>query len=127
MTIAAQPSASTALAAIMILAAQRASAGLIVSEGTWISPLGKGYAWTPGIHTQAQIDGWRLVTDAVHAEGGKIVVQLWHVGRISVNSLQPGGQPPVSSRRAPTLVTMCRDSGYGCSASRMISLVTNGP
>ncbi|WP_296950950.1 alkene reductase [uncultured Massilia sp.] len=76
--------------------AQRAGAGLIVSEGTWISPLGKGYAWTPGIHTQAQILGWRKVTDAVHAAGGTIFAQLWHVGRLSHASLL-GGQSPVSS------------------------------
>ncbi|UCV05143.1 alkene reductase [Dechloromonas denitrificans] len=76
--------------------AQRASAGLIVSEGTWISPLGKGYAWTPGIHTPAQIAGWRQVTDAVHAAGGRIFAQLWHVGRLSHCSLLDG-QSPVSS------------------------------
>jgi N-ethylmaleimide reductase len=76
--------------------AQRANAGLIVSEGTWISPLGKGYAWTPGIHTPAQVDGWRIVTDAVHAAGGIMFAQLWHVGRLSHTSLL-GGQSPVSS------------------------------
>lgn len=76
--------------------AQRASAGLIISEGTWISPLGKGYAWTPGIHTPAQVAGWRKVTDAVHAAGGRIFAQLWHVGRLSHTSLL-GGQSPVSS------------------------------
>ena len=76
--------------------AQRASAGLIVSEGTWISPLGKGYAWTPGIHTAEQVAGWRLVTDAVHAAGGHIFAQLWHVGRLSHTSLL-NGQAPVSS------------------------------
>jgi N-ethylmaleimide reductase len=76
--------------------AQRASAGLIVSEGTWISPLGKGYAWTPGIHTPAQVEGWRTVTNAVHAAGGRIFAQLWHVGRLSHASLL-GGQAPVSS------------------------------
>jgi N-ethylmaleimide reductase len=76
--------------------AQRASAGLIVSEGTWISPLGKGYAWTPGIHTPAQVAGWRKVTDAVHAAGGRIFAQLWHVGRLSHTSLL-GGQSPLSS------------------------------
>lgn len=52
--------------------AQRAGAGLIISEGTYVSPLGKGYAWTPGIHTPAQVAGWRKVTDAVHAAGGRI-------------------------------------------------------
>ncbi len=76
--------------------AQRASAGLIISEGTWISPLGKGYAWTPGIHTPEQVAGWRKVTDAVHAAGGRIFAQLWHVGRLSHTSLL-GGQAPVSS------------------------------
>lgn len=76
--------------------AQRASAGLIVSEGTWISPLAKGYAWTPGISTPEQVAGWRKVTAAVHAAGGRIFAQLWHVGRLSHSSLL-GGQPPVSS------------------------------
>jgi len=76
--------------------AQRASAGLIISEGTWISPLGKGYAWTPGIHTPEQIAGWHIVTDAVHAAGGRIFAQLWHVGRLSHTSLLDG-QLPVSS------------------------------
>ncbi len=76
--------------------AQRASAGLIVSEGTWISPLGKGYAWTPGIHTPEQVTGWRKVTDAVHAAGGRNFAQLWHVGRLSHVSLLDG-QSPVSS------------------------------
>lgn len=77
--------------------AQRASAGLIVSEGTQISQQGQGYAWTPGIHDEAQIAGWRGVTDAVHATGGRIVAQLWHVGRVSHVALQPGGAAPVSS------------------------------
>ncbi|MHA3977327.1 alkene reductase [Halovulum sp. GXIMD14794] len=76
--------------------AQRASAGLIITEATQISPEGKGYIQTPGIHTEAQADAWKRVTDAVHAKGGKIVVQLWHVGRISHNSLQPNGQAPVA-------------------------------
>ena len=77
--------------------AQRASAGLIVSEGTQISPQGQGYAWTPGIHSPAQVAGWRGVTNAVHAAGGRIFAQLWHVGRVSHVSLQPGGAAPVSS------------------------------
>lgn len=76
--------------------AQRASAGLIISEGTYISPMAKGYAGTPGIHTDAQIAGWRKVTDAVHAAGGRIFAQLWHVGRLSHSSLL-GGAAPVSS------------------------------
>jgi N-ethylmaleimide reductase len=77
--------------------AQRASAGLIVSEGTWISPLGKGYAWTPGIHTPAQVAGWSNVTTAVHAAGGRIFAQLWHVGRLSHISLLDGHAPVSSS------------------------------
>lgn len=76
--------------------AQRASAGLIVTEATNISQQGKGYAFTPGIYTEEQVAGWRKVTDAVHAKGGHIVCQLWHVGRISHPSLQPGGQLPVA-------------------------------
>ena len=76
--------------------AQRASAGLLISEGTQISPEGKGYAWTPGIYSAAQVAGWRLVTDAVHASGGRIFAQLWHVGRVSTHSLQPNGQAPVA-------------------------------
>lgn len=75
---------------------QRAGAGLIVSEGTQISPVGQGYAWTPGIHTPAQVAGWRKVTDAVHAAGGKIVCQIWHVGRISLPSVIEGGLMPVA-------------------------------
>ena len=82
--------------------AQRASAGLIVTEATQISPEGQGYLDTPGIYSAEQVAGWSRITDAVHAEGGRIVVQLWHVGRISHVSLLPNGQPPVSStaRRA---------------------------
>lgn len=76
--------------------AQRASAGLIITEGTAISPQGQGYANVPGLYTEEALDGWRAVTRAVHAKGGKIVVQLWHVGRISHDSLQPNGQPPVA-------------------------------
>ena len=77
--------------------AQRATAGLIVSEGTQISPEGQGYAWTPGIYSHEQIAGWKKVTDAVHARGGRIFAQLWHVGRVSHVDLQPGGAQPVSS------------------------------
>ncbi len=76
--------------------AQRASAGLIVSEATQVSPQGLGYPGTPGIHSAEQVAGWRLVTDAVHRAGGRIFLQLWHVGRISHPSLQPGGALPVA-------------------------------
>jgi len=75
--------------------AQRASAGLIISEGTNISPQAHGYAFTPGIYTDAQIDGWQIVTKAVHAKQGKIICQLWHTGRFSHPSLQPNGGIPV--------------------------------
>jgi N-ethylmaleimide reductase len=76
--------------------AQRASAALIVSEATQVSQQGQGYAWTPGIHSREQVEGWRLVTDAVHKAGGLIFLQLWHVGRISHPSLQPDGMLPVA-------------------------------
>lgn len=76
--------------------AQRAGAGLIFSEATQVSPQGKGYAFTPGIHSDQQIEGWRQVTDAVHDAGGRIFLQLWHVGRISRPELQPGNQLPVA-------------------------------
>ncbi|MFV0262831.1 MAG: alkene reductase [Kluyvera sp.] len=77
--------------------AQRASAGLIISEGTQISQQGQGYAWTPGMYSEAQIAGWKKVTSAVHQAGGKIFAQLWHVGRVSHTVLQPNGAQPVSS------------------------------
>lgn len=75
---------------------QRAGAGLIVTEGSQVSQQGMGYPSTPGIHSAGQVAGWRRVTDAVHAAGGRIYVQLWHVGRISHSSLQPGGGAPVA-------------------------------
>ena len=76
---------------------QRASAGLIVAEATQISREGQGYLDTPGIYSPEQVAAWRKITDAVHAAGGKMVLQLWHVGRISHVSLQDGGIAPVSS------------------------------
>lgn len=75
---------------------QRASAGLIVTEATPISAMGHGYPALPGIYTDAQVAGWKKVTDAVHAKGGKIVIQLWHVGRISHPSLLPNNALPVA-------------------------------
>jgi N-ethylmaleimide reductase len=74
---------------------QRASAGLIISEGTVVSAQGRGYAYTPGIYSAAQIAGWKLVTEAVHRQGGRIFVQLWHCGRIGHHSLRADGSPPV--------------------------------
>ncbi|MFT3663992.1 alkene reductase [Piscinibacter sp.] len=76
---------------------QRAGAGLIVTEASQISPEGQGYLDTPGIYSAEQVAGWRRVTDAVHAAGGKIVIQLWHVGRVSHVSLLPEGMVPVSA------------------------------
>lgn len=76
--------------------AQRATAGLIITEGTAITRQGQGYADVPGLYTDEALAGWRAVTDAVHARGGRIVVQLWHVGRVSHVSLQAGGQAPVA-------------------------------
>jgi N-ethylmaleimide reductase len=75
---------------------QRASAGLIISEGSQVSPQGLGYPGTPGIHSEAQTAGWKPVTEAVHKAGGKIFIQLWHVGRISHTSLQISGDLPVA-------------------------------
>ena len=76
---------------------QRASAGLIITEATAITHQGQGYADVPGLYSKEALAGWKRVTDAVHANGGKIVVQLWHVGRISHTTLQPNGGKPVSS------------------------------
>lgn len=81
--------------------AQRADAGLLIAEASQISPEGKGYAWTPGVYSDPQATGWRLVTEAVHARGGRIVLQLWHVGRVSHVSLQPDGQAPVAPSAIP--------------------------
>ncbi len=75
---------------------QRASAGLIITEASPISQQGQGYQDTPGIWTDEQVTAWRKVTDSVHAAGGHIVIQIWHVGRISHSSLQPGGGAPVA-------------------------------
>ncbi len=80
---------------------QRASAGLLITEATAISQQGQGYADVPGLYGTEQLDGWTRVTDSVHAVGGKIVVQLWHVGRVSHTDLQEGGGHPV----APSAIT----------------------
>ena len=80
--------------------AQRASAAFIVTEATQISPQGKGYSFTPGIHSAEQVAGWKLVTEAVHAQGGRIVLQLWHVGRMSHADFH-GGALPVAPSAIP--------------------------
>lgn len=77
--------------------AQRASAGLLITEGMPVSEEGRGYLYTPGIYNAAHVQGWRKVTDAVHAKGGRIFAQLWHVGRMSHLSIQPGNIAPVSA------------------------------
>lgn len=98
---------------------QRASAGLIISEATQVSPQGKGYAFTPGIHSEAQIAGWRKVTDAVHEAGGRILLQLWHVGRISRPELQPNGETPV----APSAIRPAGAQTYISTESGMVDVL----
>ncbi|SDD40452.1 N-ethylmaleimide reductase [Variovorax sp. CF079] len=102
---------------------QRASAGLIITEATQISADAQGYQDTPGLYTQPQIDGWRRVTDAVHAKGGRIFVQLWHVGRISHVDLRPGGTAPVapSAIRAATK-TFVNNGFHDVSEPRALAL-----
>lgn len=96
---------------------QRTGAGFMVTEGTQIEPRGQGYAWTPGIHSADQILGWRKVTDAVHAEGGTIFAQLWHVGRVSHTSLQPNGEAPVAPSAIPAEgVSVFIETGPGTGA-----------
>lgn len=102
---------------------QRASAGLLISEATQISQQGQGYQDTPGIYTQAQIEGWRKVTTAVHAKGGRIFLQLWHVGRVSHVDLQENGAAPVapSAIRAGTK-TFVNDGFVDVSEPRVLEL-----
>lgn len=94
---------------------QRATAGLIVSEGTPVSQQGQGYADVPGLYKKEAVEGWKKVTDGVHKAGGKIVAQIWHVGRISHTSLQPhGGQPVAPSPiKANTKTYIINDDGTG--------------
>ncbi|MEU6263069.1 alkene reductase [Saccharopolyspora shandongensis] len=89
--------------------AQRASAGLIISEGTQVSALGQGYPYTPGIHAEQQQAGWRLVTNAVHEAGGRIFAQLWHVGRMGHTSVH--GQTPVAPSAIQPAGTIFTPSG----------------
>lgn len=93
---------------------QRASAGLIITEATQISPQGQGYSWTPGMHSAEQIAGWRRVTDAVHKVNGKIFSQLWHVGRMSHESFHPDGKPVGPSALSPDAqVWVVNNEGVG--------------
>ena len=102
---------------------QRASAGLLISEATQISQQGQGYQDTPGIYSQAQIEGWRKVTTAVHAKGGRIFLQLWHVGRVSHVDLQENGSAPVapSAIRAGTK-TFVNNGFFDVSEPRALEL-----
>lgn len=81
--------------------AQRSSAGLMITDATQISPQGQGYSFTPGIHSDAQIEGWKLVTNAVHKADGRIFLQLWHVGRMSHESFHADGKPVAPSALSP--------------------------
>ena len=83
---------------------QRANAGLIISEGTQVSPAGKGYMATPGIYSDAQVEGWKLITNTVHEAGGKIIAQIWHVGRITHPELTGGLSPIAPSAVKPNVV-----------------------
>ena len=88
---------------------QRASAGLIISEATQVAPKGQGYPRTPGIHSDSQVEGWQQVTEAVHDAGGRIFLQLWHVGRISHSSYHGGEQPVAPSALKPKGQAMTPD------------------
>ncbi|PXF29548.1 N-ethylmaleimide reductase [Pokkaliibacter plantistimulans] len=94
---------------------QRASAALIITEATQISQQGQGYAWTPGIHSAEQVEGWRQVAAAVHEQGGRIFLQLWHVGRVSHPMFQPQGALPVapSAQAAPGKTFILDEEGRG--------------
>jgi N-ethylmaleimide reductase len=101
--------------------AQRASAGLIITEGTNISAQARGYAFTPGLYTDEQVQGWRPVTFAVHAQGGRIFPQLWHVGRMSHPSLQPGGVLPVAPSAIRPEATVFTSAGFqACETPRAL-------
>src|SRR5690606_4393488 len=91
---------------------QRSNAGLIISEGTQVSPVGKGYMATPGIYSDAQVAGWRKITDAVHAAGSKMLAQLWHVGRVGHPEVNGGLQPVAPSAIQPDVVVHTHSGKY---------------
>jgi N-ethylmaleimide reductase len=91
---------------------QRASAGLIIAEATNISPQARGYAFTPGIYNEPQFEAWQNITEAVHNHGGHIFLQLWHVGRMSHPSLQPGGALPVAPSAIRPQATAYTETGF---------------
>ena len=104
--------------------AQRATAGLIIAEATQVSPQAQGYADTPGCYTDEQVAGWKKITDAVHAKGGCIVVQLWHTGRVSHTSFQKNGKAPVgpSAIRANTKTFLAPGGFVDVSMPRALEL-----
>lgn len=102
---------------------QRASAGLIINEGTHISPTAKGYAGAPGIYSEEQVRAWQQVNDAVHSAGGKIAIQLWHTGRISHDSLQPNGEAPL----APSAIKADSNTNIRDENGQLVRAATSTP
>jgi N-ethylmaleimide reductase len=101
---------------------QRSNAGLIVSEGTQVSPVGKGYMATPGIYSDAQVEGWKAITRAVHEAGSKIVAQLWHVGRVTHSDLTGGAQPVAPSAVTPKVTAYTRNGKVDAPQPRELSV-----
>ncbi|PZX17743.1 N-ethylmaleimide reductase [Palleronia aestuarii] len=102
---------------------QRATAGLIISEATQVDPMGKGYLDTPGIHDPSHVAAWRKITDAVHAKGGRIFLQLWHVGRISHVSLLPDGSKPLAPSAVRAETQTFTENGFeDCSEPEAMTL-----
>lgn len=101
---------------------QRSNAGLIISEGTQVSPVGKGYMATPGIYSDAQVEGWKAITQAVHAAGSKIVAQIWHVGRITHPDLTGGVQPVAPSAVKPKVVAYTHNGKVEVPEPRALSV-----
>jgi len=100
---------------------QRSNAGLIISEGTQVSPTGKGYMATPGIYSDEQVAGWRPITSAVHEAGGKIVAQIWHVGRITHPALNGGVQPIAPSAVQPDAMAYTHSGKVSLPAPRSLA------
>ncbi|WP_018991025.1 alkene reductase [Aromatoleum toluclasticum] len=101
---------------------QRSNAGLIISEGTQVSPLGKGYMATPGIYSDAQVEGWKTITRAVHEAGSRIVAQLWHVGRITHPDLTGGAHPVAPSAIQPKMIAYTRSGKVDVPQPRELSV-----
>lgn len=101
---------------------QRSNAGLIISEGTQVSPVGKGYMATPGIYSDAQVEGWKPITAAVHEAGSKIVAQIWHVGRITHPELTGGAEPVGPSAVQPKMVAYTRNGKVDMPTPRELSV-----